>query len=207
MISNIASTGDRAPTLQNDPMGIRRFPDWLSKYELAELDQISAALKISSVGRRVLDDTLRPLLISNGSLMKLTRSLLGTGAKAVRAVFFNKTNSNNWSTPWHQDRTIPVRSKHVLNGYDTWSIKDGVHHVEPPISLLENMVTLKVHIDPCPLDAGPIRIAEGRTELAGCSRLTQLRLHKIYASIFAPPMLVIFGPCRALFCTPQTGQP
>lgn len=161
MISSIAPTNDRQATLLTDPKGLHYFPDWLSKNEHAELDRLSAAFETSSAGQRLFGKTLEPLLTNKGSVMKLARGLLGPNTKAIRAVFFNKTLGNNWSTPWHQDRTIPVKSKHVLNEYETWSIKDGVHHVEPPISLLENMITLKIHIDPCPVGAGPIRVAEG----------------------------------------------
>jgi hypothetical protein len=161
MNSKAVTSHEKPQNLQGDPVGIRYFPNWLGKSELAELDRISAGLEMSSVGRRIFDDSLRPFFTANGSLMKLAGGLLGPEAKAVRAVFFNKTIAINWSTPWHQDRTIAVRSKHILNGYETWSIKEGVHHVEPPISFLENMVTLKVYIDACPDEAGPVRVAEG----------------------------------------------
>ena len=165
MPSSFPSIDGRRATLIEDSAGIRHFPDLLGDQELHFLDRLSAGIKNGWIGTRVFDDGLQFLLNREGSLMKLACDLIGPEAMAVRAIFFNKTSNQNWSTPWHQDRTIPVRSKHVMNGYETWSVKNGVHHVEPPISILENMITLKVHIDACTYRTGPITVAEGSHQI------------------------------------------
>ncbi len=148
-------------TLFEDPVGTRYFPSLLSDVELGQLDRISADMSIGSVGTRVFDAALQSILGGNSSLMKLACDLVGSEAMAVRAVFFNKTADQNWSTPWHQDRTIPVHAKHERHGYEVWSLKCGIHHVEPPIAVIEKMITLKVHIDACLPNAGPIKVADG----------------------------------------------
>ena len=42
-----------------------------------------------------------------------------------------------------------------------WSVKKGVVHVQPPASVLENMLTLRVHLDDCDADNGPLRVLRG----------------------------------------------
>jgi ectoine hydroxylase-related dioxygenase (phytanoyl-CoA dioxygenase family) len=48
-----------------------------------------------------------------------------------------------------------------MPGYGGWSVKKGVSHVQPPASILENMLTLRVHLDDCGTDNGPLRVLRG----------------------------------------------
>ena len=48
-----------------------------------------------------------------------------------------------------------------MPGFGGWSIKQGVIHVQPPPSVLENMLTLRVHLDDCDADNGPLRVLRG----------------------------------------------
>ncbi len=83
------------------------------------------------------------------------------GARAVRAVWFDKTPEANWLVPWHQDRTIAVRQRHDVPGYGPWSLKHGTCHVEPPFALLARMLTVRLHIDDCPISNAPLEVAIG----------------------------------------------
>lgn len=78
---------------------------------------------------------------------------------------FNKTPQANWSLGWHQDRTIAVACRESVSGFEVWSIKDGLTHVEPPFSLLERMVTLRVHLDPVDGNNAPLLVAKGSHRL------------------------------------------
>jgi ectoine hydroxylase-related dioxygenase (phytanoyl-CoA dioxygenase family) len=80
---------------------------------------------------------------------------------AVRAVVFNKTEANNWGVPWHQDRLIPVADRHRVEGYHNWSQKAGVWHCEPPLALLNQMLFVRLHLDPTDIACGPMEIALG----------------------------------------------
>jgi hypothetical protein len=82
-------------------------------------------------------------------------------ARLVRAVSFDKSPEANWFVPWHQDRTIAVRVKAATPGFEAWTRKDGVDHVEPPVAVLERMVTLRIHLDDCDEDNGPLEILRG----------------------------------------------
>ena len=76
----------------------------------------------------------------------------------VRAILFDKTPSANWKVVWHQDLTIAVRERGVVSGFGPWSEKEGVVHVQPPIELLERMLAVRVHLDDCGADNGPVRV-------------------------------------------------
>ncbi|WP_054008352.1 phytanoyl-CoA dioxygenase family protein [Cypionkella psychrotolerans] len=81
--------------------------------------------------------------------------------QAVRAVVFNKTEANNWGVPWHQDRLIPVAARHEIEGFHNWSQKAGVWHCEPPLAFLNQMLFVRLHLDPTDADSGPMEIALG----------------------------------------------
>jgi len=79
----------------------------------------------------------------------------------VRSLLFDKTADENWPVPWHQDLTIVVKDRIDVDGYGPWSVKDGVVHVQPPLEVLEQMVTLRVHLDHAPESNGALRVAPG----------------------------------------------
>ena len=100
-------------------------------------------------------------LAKSGLLKTLAGDILGSGALPVRAIFFDKIPGANWNVAWHQDTTIAVAEKHELIGYGSWSEKAGVIHGEPPLNILENMVTLRVHLDTTGVDNGALRLIPG----------------------------------------------
>lgn len=98
-------------------------------------------------------------------LNRLSCSLLGQAAVPVRAVIFDKTSEINWTVAWHQDRTIAVRERRETDGFGPWSTKDGIVHVEPPVAILERMVTLRLHLDDCGEGNAPLKVAVGSHRL------------------------------------------
>jgi ectoine hydroxylase-related dioxygenase (phytanoyl-CoA dioxygenase family) len=96
-----------------------------------------------------------------GVAMTLARELLGDSARPVRAILFDKTPVSNWYVTWHQDLSIPVKSRVEIEGFGSWSVKDEIVHVQPPASVLENMVSLRFHFDACTADNGAIKFIAG----------------------------------------------
>nr|WP_301332607.1 phytanoyl-CoA dioxygenase family protein [Parerythrobacter lacustris] len=104
---------------------------------------------------------LNPILASDGCIGAVAASILGASAKPVRAILFDKSAETNWSLAWHQDRTICVKERHETPGFGAWTIKEGLHHVAPPLDLLTRMVTLRAHLDEVPATNAPLLIARG----------------------------------------------
>lgn len=149
------------PNLATHKEGAIHLPNVLRSEELEGLRRIAVQGEHARAGRRLLDGELRAWLTPNSSLVKVARECLGKEATPVRAVLFDKTSDTNWSVPWHQDRTIAVKERCHVEGYGNWSLKAGVQHVEPPFELFERMKTMKVLLDPCFGDSGPILLAAG----------------------------------------------
>jgi len=83
------------------------------------------------------------------------------GARPVRVIGFNKTEANNWTLPWHQDRVVALRERIETPGFTNWTNKAGIWHAEPPIALMERMVFARVHLDPSDRENGCLQLALG----------------------------------------------
>jgi len=76
-------------------------------------------------------------------------------------ILFNKTPDANWKVVWHQDRTIAVRERKDVAGFGPWSVKEGVHHVQPPASIMSKMIAIRLHLDESRENNGPLRVIPG----------------------------------------------
>jgi ectoine hydroxylase-related dioxygenase (phytanoyl-CoA dioxygenase family) len=100
-------------------------------------------------------------LAASSAIRSLVESILGKEAFAVRGIFFDKTPEANWKVPWHQDLTIAVAEKRPVPGFGPWTVKDGVQHVQPATEVLEGMLAVRIHLDECGPDNGPVRVLPG----------------------------------------------
>lgn len=110
-------------------------------------------------------------------LRALVRSYLGREGRVVRALFFDKIPEANWGVPWHQDLTIAVTERIEVAGFGPWSVKNGVVHVQAPVEVLARMVALRIHLDDCAADNGPLRVMPGSHRLGrlGAAEIGKLR--------------------------------
>jgi hypothetical protein len=95
------------------------------------------------------------------AIRTIVEAVLGPGAFVVRGLLFDKLPRANWHVGWHQDKAIAVRERIDVPGFGPWSVKAGVPHVQPPPEVLESMLTLRVHLDDCGEDNGPLRVVPG----------------------------------------------
>jgi len=100
-------------------------------------------------------------LAESAAVREVVDVALGPGAQPVRGILFDKTGAANWKVPWHQDVTIAVAKRVETEGYGPWSRKDGVTHVQPPASVLEQMVSVRIHLDDCPEKNGALKVVPG----------------------------------------------
>ena len=130
------------------------------------VDALAARLPaLDGPGRRDLLDHPAGLEAARHPVVRQAAELvLGRDALAVRAILFDKTLATNWRVAWHQDLTIAVRSRRDVEGYERWSVKHGVTHVQPPVDVLESMVALRLHLDACDVEDGALRVVPGTHE-------------------------------------------
>jgi len=100
-------------------------------------------------------------LAESPAVRGLVEPVLGPNSFVARGLFFDKTAESNWLVPWHQDLTIAVRARTAAPGYGPWTVKAGVPHVQPPVSVLEQMLTVRVQLDGGDESNGPVRVLPG----------------------------------------------
>lgn len=146
--------------------GVELFPDALSGQELTLLGSIVGGQQAIGPGLRLrANDALNRLLLAGSALDSIARGKLGDRARAVRAVFFDKSAKTNWALGWHQDRTIVVRERRDVPGFGPWSEKSGLIHVEPPYALISQMITVRAHLDAVDPENAPLLVAPGSHRL------------------------------------------
>ena len=80
----------------------------------------------------------------------------------------------------HQDLSIPVKDRVESAECSGWSEKEGQVYLQPPASVLEQIVAVRVHIDPCPSESGPLRVVPrshsfGRVDAVRADKLRRER--------------------------------
>lgn len=89
-------------------------------------------------------------------------AVLGPSFGLVRILFFDKPPRQTWTLPWHKDLTIAVRDNHMPSRVFTKPTrKAGVPHVEAPQSVLESMLTVRIHLDEVTMENGPLKVVPG----------------------------------------------
>jgi|CXWL01.1.fsa_nt_gi hypothetical protein len=101
-------------------------------------------------------------LMRQPSLNAFSTAILGADAGIVRALFFDKPPDRSWSLPWHKDRTIAVKRNDLPSElFHKPTLKAGVPHVEAPSSVLEKMLTIRIHLDAMTETNGPLHVVPG----------------------------------------------
>ncbi len=106
----------------------------------------------------------------------ISKKYLGEKAKLVRAIYFDKTSNANWKVPWHQDLTIAVKERIDTSKFSAWTRKAEIDHVQPPIEILERMLTLRFHLDKSAETNGALKVLTGSHKFG---RLSATEIQKI----------------------------
>jgi ectoine hydroxylase-related dioxygenase (phytanoyl-CoA dioxygenase family) len=100
-------------------------------------------------------------LATSATLRSLVDPIAGASAQPVRAIFFDKTDKANWKVVWHQDLSIAVRTRKEVPGFSNWTLKAGVVHVQPPVSILEQILTVRIQLDSTDENNGALKVIRG----------------------------------------------
>ncbi len=100
------------------------------------------------------------------TLVEFVTRRLGAEAGLVRVLYFDKPPEQTWALPWHKDLLIAVQPFQEATGYSPPRLRAGVPHTEPPLEVLESMLTLRLHLDEITPENGPLQIA-ARTHRTG----------------------------------------
>lgn len=100
-------------------------------------------------------------LIFNTTLKSLLCNLLGSDYFIVKSIYFDKPVQSNWYVAYHQDLTISVKQKHNLEGYGPWTQKHNQYAVQPPLSVLDDITTIRIHLDNTTSENGALKVVNG----------------------------------------------
>ena len=118
--------------------------------------------------------------------------IIGRDLVAVKATLFDKTPHANWRGQWHQDRVIAVRERLAVPGFGPWTSRAGSLHVEAPATVLSQMLAVRIHLDQCGPDNGPLRV------IAGSHQHGKLSNDSLAATVAGNPIVELYAPQGAL---------
>ncbi|WP_199118755.1 phytanoyl-CoA dioxygenase family protein [Pedobacter sp. ASV28] len=101
-------------------------------------------------------DSMVPIF--NHKLKTLIYGIFGTGYFNVKSIYFDKPSTSNWYVPYHQDLTIAVDRNTDLVGFSSWTVKQQQFAVQPPLEILKNIFTIRIHLDNTNAENGALKV-------------------------------------------------
>ena len=100
-------------------------------------------------------------LLHTTPLQTLLAQVFPAGCHMVKAIYFDKPTLLSWRVGWHQDLMINVDGRVALPGFGPWTKKAEGMAVQPPVAVLENMCTVRIHLDDCDATNGALKVIPG----------------------------------------------
>lgn len=97
-------------------------------------------------------------LLFNEKLIQLISDLSESEYFLTKAIYFDKPSESNWFVAYHQDLSISVDQKTELENYTNWTFKKGQYGVQPPIEVLEDTITIRIHLDKTDKNNGALKV-------------------------------------------------
>jgi ectoine hydroxylase-related dioxygenase (phytanoyl-CoA dioxygenase family) len=97
-------------------------------------------------------------LIFTDKLKSIIQHVLGDNCFVVKSIYYDKPETSNWYVAYHQDLTISVDKKITLETFGPWTIKQNQFAVQPPIDVLENIMTIRIHLDDTDENNGALKV-------------------------------------------------
>jgi ectoine hydroxylase-related dioxygenase (phytanoyl-CoA dioxygenase family) len=97
-------------------------------------------------------------IIFNNKINQIIQEVFGKNYFVVKSIYFDKPEQSNWFVSYHQDLTISVDKKISTDGYGPWTVKQNQFAVQPPISILQNIYTIRIHLDDTDEQNGALKV-------------------------------------------------
>ena len=86
-------------------------------------------------------------IIFNKRFVAMLSVLFGEDYFVVKSIYFDKPAESNWFVSYHQDLTISVDKKIIVEGFGPWTTKQAQFAVQPPLPVLQDNFTVRIHLD------------------------------------------------------------
>jgi hypothetical protein len=120
---------------------------------------------------------IQPFIWTNG-FKSLINNTLGKNYFLVKAIYFDKPPMSNWLVAWHQDTQISVDRKMDIEGFSAWSVKQGLPSVQPSQEILDDIYTIRIHLEDCDATNGALKVVPKSHTLGILSDEKVLKLEK-----------------------------
>ncbi len=97
-------------------------------------------------------------LIFNENIKTIIKEIFGEQYFAVKSIYFDKPEKSNWYVAYHQDLTISVDKKLEIENFGPWTTKQNQFAVQPPLDILENIFTIRIHLDDTDEHNGALKV-------------------------------------------------
>lgn len=97
-------------------------------------------------------------LIFTATLKNIIDQLFGPEYFLVKSIYFDKPENSNWFVAYHQDLTISVNRKAEIAGFGPYTNKHNQFAVQPPLNILENNFTIRIHLDETNEENGALKV-------------------------------------------------
>jgi hypothetical protein len=135
-------------------------PGLIGRDDVHEICDLIHTLSASSAGtRRLIEMPWCAALATKIARDERLRGVLPE--KAVQCTLFSKSKDTNWLVPLHQDLSIPVAERVDSKQCSGWSEKEGELFVQPPVSVLQQVLAIRLHLDDCDEHNGALRVVPG----------------------------------------------
>jgi ectoine hydroxylase-related dioxygenase (phytanoyl-CoA dioxygenase family) len=116
--------------------------------------------------------------VFNNNLRRISKDLFGAGYFVVKSIFFDKPETSNWFVSYHQDLTISVDKKIELTDFGPWTVKQDQFSVQPRIDYIQNIFTVRIHLDDTTSQNGALKVIPG-SHLKGVCRPETIDLKNV----------------------------
>lgn len=96
--------------------------------------------------------------IFNDNIKEIIENIFGEEYLAVKSIYFDKPEKSNWYVAYHQDLTISVNRKVELENFGPWTTKQNQFAVQPSLNILENIFTIRIHLDDTDENNGALKV-------------------------------------------------
>ncbi len=96
--------------------------------------------------------------IFTDKLNNIISELFGDEYFVVKSIYFDKPENSNWFVSYHQDLTISVDKKLDLEGFGPWTTKQNQFAVQPPLDILQDNFTIRIHLDNTNEENGALKV-------------------------------------------------
>lgn len=100
-------------------------------------------------------------MLRNEQVRRAVREFGSETHFCTKAIYFDKPALSNWTVGWHQDVMISVHGYTTAAGFGPWSSKESRNSVRPPRFILEDTLTLRLHLDDCDETNGALQVIPG----------------------------------------------